>query len=288
MNETTYVVPVSGGKDSQAVLQWAIAEHGRDRVVALHHWTGIDSSVTYAHIAYMSAFYGVPIGRTHNPKYEDVLDLIEKRKMVPGRLARVCTEEFKIRAFGFWLDKCGLDLSTVVVLMGMRGDESQNRNRKYGDLSPTDVFSLRDLNPKKVPKRHEPVRVMLPIVDWPRQRVFDYIASAGAKVNPLYARGHKRVGCYPCLLAGPRDWRLAARYEDGRAMLEAFNKLKWDTHDYAANTPARKPVIWLKDDTISRDIDAMLWAESSSNPAFDPFNLLHDEEDGGGCDICAG
>jgi 3'-phosphoadenosine 5'-phosphosulfate sulfotransferase (PAPS reductase)/FAD synthetase len=32
----------------------------------------------------------------------------------------------------------------------------------------------------------------------------------------LYAKGHKRVGCYPCLLANNNEWQMAAQDPVGR------------------------------------------------------------------------
>ena len=56
-----YVVPVSGGKDSQMVLSKTVKkvteQHGAaevpKRVIALHHYTGIDHSLTYRHLEWM-------------------------------------------------------------------------------------------------------------------------------------------------------------------------------------------------------------------------------------------
>jgi len=44
-----------------------------------------------------------------------------------------------------------------------------------------------------------------PIAYWKTQRVFDYHKENGIDVNPLYKKGFKRVGCYPCVFAQKHD-----------------------------------------------------------------------------------
>ena len=43
----------------------------------------------------------------------------------------------------------------------------------------------------------------LPILNWSSQDVFDLL---GDEVNPLYAQGFDRVGCFPCLASGDK-WK---------------------------------------------------------------------------------
>jgi 3'-phosphoadenosine 5'-phosphosulfate sulfotransferase (PAPS reductase)/FAD synthetase len=222
---TRYIVPISGGKDSQLVLSMAVDEHGQKDVIAVHHFTGIDHPLTYKHMNWMARFYGVHFETSTHQKYSDVFDLIEKRDMIPGRMARLCTDEFKIAAFNKWLLRQP-DLDQIVMLMGMRQQESPDRSVRYGDLSPDDEFSLRDLNPRKILKKLAVVRVRLPIVDKSTPWVYEQLRMRGEKINPLYARGHHRVGCYPCLLAGMRDFRLAARDPVGREHIIRLDQLR--------------------------------------------------------------
>ena len=70
------------------------------------------------------------------------------------------------------------------------------------------------------------IPVRLPIVDWTTERVFDYFNERGIPLNPLYARGHVRVGCYPCLLARKSEWQAAAADPTGRAHIERLIALE--------------------------------------------------------------
>ena len=47
--------------------------------------------------------------------------------------------------------------------------------------------------------------IVNPIYDWLDQDIWDYIKQENLKVNPLYERGYKRVGCIGCPLAGYRQ-----------------------------------------------------------------------------------
>lgn len=272
---TKYIVPVSGGKDSQLCLALAVEEHGPENIIALHHFTGIDHPLTYEHMDWMANFYGVPIEHTSNRSYKDMWDLLDKRNMIPGRIARFCTDELKIKAFNQWLDK-RKDWADLVVLMGMRAQESTPRMAKYKEFTPTDEFSLCDLSLQKVPVRFRPIRVRLPIVDKSTSWVFNYFRERGQKINPLYARGHKRVGCYPCILSGQLDFKLAVRDPVGRKTIITLRDFKILL---AEVKKIQDPTILVK-----HDLDALL-----DDVDADPFGFYSDEPDddeGGGCQFC--
>jgi 3'-phosphoadenosine 5'-phosphosulfate sulfotransferase (PAPS reductase)/FAD synthetase len=271
-------VPVSGGKDSQVVISLSVKAYGAERVIGVHHYTGIDHPLTYEHMRWMENFYGVPIEFTKNKNFRDMWELLDKKNSIPGRTSRFCTDELKIQAFNQWLDeRMPSEYRRMIVLMGMRGAESAQRSSNYGGLSPDDEFSLRDLNPKKVRARHRHVRVRLPIVDKTTSWVFEYLRKAGEKVNPLYAMGHKRVGCYPCILAGKHDYRLAARDPVGR---ETVIKLR----DFRVMVSVIKDIA--QDVLISHDLDAILDEHDADPFGFRTLKENNDDQFAGGCQWC--
>jgi 3'-phosphoadenosine 5'-phosphosulfate sulfotransferase (PAPS reductase)/FAD synthetase len=73
------------------------------------------------------------------------------------------------------------------------------------------------------------IPVKLPIVSWNTEQVFAHIAAEGAPLNPLYGRGHTRVGCYPCLLSRKADWQAAGLDPTGQEHLKRMIALedKW-------------------------------------------------------------
>lgn len=214
------VCPVSGGKDSQCLLSLALQTPGvREKLRVVHQFTGYDHPLTHDHLRWMMTFYGVCITSTRHHRFIDIFDFIRKEKYFPSSLARSCTSRLKIKPFGDWLLRHNLHKQRTLVLLGMRAAESANRAAAYSDIRPTDLFTLCDIS-KDYPKKCRPIQVQLPIVQWTLTQVLDHVYSTGAKLNPLYAKGHKRVGCYPCLLAGLDEWHLAARDPVGQAHIQ--------------------------------------------------------------------
>lgn len=209
----TFIVPVSGGKDSQVCLAWAVEHHDRKDLRVVHQFTGYDHPKTLRHMEYMSRRYRVTIEHTVSSKYKDVFDFIEKAGYFPSQVARGCTSRLKQEPFARWLESEGL--MNAHVYMGMRSDESAKRANKYGELAPEDIFTLPEIS-SEYPAKFSSVTVSLPIVTWTTEEVFAYLAARHDKINPLYQQGHHRVGCYPCLLARNSEWEAAAKDPVGR------------------------------------------------------------------------
>lgn len=252
---TPIIVPVSGGKDSQVVLSIAL-KTGR-RVIAVHQDTGFDHPDTYAHLDRMAAFYGVYIYRT-NRAGGGMLAFLEQAQYFPNSAARGCTQRLKQEPFAKWLISINADSGNVEIWFGMRADESSGRASKYGSLSATDEFTLGDVASfynKPLHRRIATIPIKLPIVDWTTEQVFTHLRETGAPINPLYDRGHQRVGCYPCFLARKKEWELVGRDPHGRHTLTHLISLeekwaregnprkfikvhrRWDVRDFLSETP---------------------------------------------------
>lgn len=225
--ETTYIVPVSGGKDSQVCLAWALDYVPRNQLRVVHQNTGYDHPLTYKHMRYMAKRYDVKIEHTHSEKYDDVFDLIEKVGYFPGQVARACTSRLKQQPFAVWL-RTKFDLITpgaIHIFMGMRADESQKRGAKYSDLDWDQTIYLPDIA-SEYSNEFRHVEVSLPIVQMSTEQVFAFLQKRGDKLNPLYAKGHHRVGCYPCLLARNAEWEAAVRDPTGRQHVERLVQIE--------------------------------------------------------------
>lgn len=121
------VVPVSGGKDSQACLKLACQERDsgkRQHVIGLFNDTQFEHPWTYAHVERLSELYNVPIIKTEGSSVErEVL----RYGRFPGGGARHCTSELKMNASKKFYRALSLYQRGFEVWYGVRSDESRER-----------------------------------------------------------------------------------------------------------------------------------------------------------------
>jgi 3'-phosphoadenosine 5'-phosphosulfate sulfotransferase (PAPS reductase)/FAD synthetase len=202
------VVPVSGGKDSQACLQIAIDLYDVEHVLGLFCDTQFEHPLTYKHIDNMRAMYGVKIERiTAGSVDEKVL----KYGRFPGGSARHCTDELKIIPSKKFYKKLAEKQGGFIVFYGMRTEESHERATRYDGKLSEELYPPH-LVLDKYPKYLEKLGVMfrMPIIDWSKDQVLAYLKG---KENPLYEQGFDRVGCFPCLASGD-EWKEKAFAHD--------------------------------------------------------------------------
>lgn len=181
------VASVSGGKDSTALcLALKEAEIPHIRVFADTGWEHPD---TLAYVDMLEERLG-PIARVgvEGGMRAKVLH----RAGFPGRLQRWCTEELKVFPLKAFHRSLGVETVNVV---GIRAAESKQRARIAAELEDDDEWGG---------------WVWRPLLSWSVQDVLEMHRRHGVPVNPLYQRGHDRVGCYPCVLASKEEIRLVA------------------------------------------------------------------------------
>lgn len=206
---TKIIVPVSGGKDSQACLKMAVLEHGAENVTGLFCDTKFEHPLTYKHIETMRDLYGARIDTVCGG---DVLSSCLENKRFPSGTGRFCTDKLKIRETRIYLKSHAETIGAAQVWYGMRTDESAERAKRYQYRDPDDLHDPHDVianYPKYLGKMG--IMFRLPIVDWTEKEVLDYLAG---EQNPLYSQGFKRVGCFPCLASGDK-WKIKAFEHDG-------------------------------------------------------------------------
>lgn len=209
MKKVKIIVPVSGGKDSQACLKMAVSSVGFENVLGLFCDTQFEHPKTYAHIEYMKKLYSVEIERVTGGS---VIEKSLKYNRFPGGGARHCTDELKIRETRIFLKEYGEKFnSPTEVWYGMRTDESAERSKRYEYKDPGELYAPNDVL-KKYPKYLEKMGIMfrLPICDWTTKEVMDFLEG---EENPLYREGFARVGCFPCLASGDK-WKIKAFEHD--------------------------------------------------------------------------
>jgi 3'-phosphoadenosine 5'-phosphosulfate sulfotransferase (PAPS reductase)/FAD synthetase len=248
-----HVVNISGGKDSAACYLLALLrgrpfralmacvgrnEHEITREYAerLHERTGgpkvelIQADFTsriLARRAYVETAWraeGVPestIERVKSvlvPTGDPFVDLTLWKGRFPSRRAQFCTEFLKREPIDAYLANL-LAVGPVVQWLGVRRDESLNRRHapfvqrvRYDD------------------GRHA-MTMLRPLIHWTAQNVFSFAKACGLPPNPLYLRGAKRVGCFPCINSGKDDLLSVADVDPGA--LERL--LEWEALVKAAS-----------------------------------------------------
>ena len=235
------IVPVSGGKDSQACLLLAMDKVGYCNVIPVFNDTGWEHPETYKHLDYLEDILGVKIIRTVGGKRGKTLpELILDMGKFPFGLGRFCTMYLKQYALRDWYKDNLFDGETEYeVWYGMRTDESGQRARKYAHIISTDLYDMGDLFPSRYNKKlRATLQVRLPIVDWSTEEVFEFLKEQNVNVNPLYSEGtNDRVGCYPCMLAGKKVQAKMFATEYGQQRLQEIRVLeekigkKYEMHD---------------------------------------------------------
>ena len=130
---------------------------------------------------------------------------IAYRAGFPGRMQRWCTRELKIEPLRAYHDKLieetGLE---TVSAMGIRAAESESRSKmpEFEDEPPGE--------------QQWGGYLWRPLLRWTIEDVLRIHNRHGVKVNPLYQRGHSRVGCYPCIYATKEEIALIAEHAPQR------------------------------------------------------------------------
>lgn len=236
--DTQYVLSFSGGKDSTATLIYLIKELGIVPIVTFQD-TGNESKDTYEYIQHVSNLLKEWTGTeiiTLKGEY-DFFALAEKKKRAPSMKARFCTEWLKIVPFLRWIEEQPF-ADNCTIITGIRAEESKARSKR---------------------KEHEPEStygrpLWNPLIKWTVKEVFEIHKKYNVDVNPLYKKGLKRVGCFPCVNAGRIELIAIERHYP-----ERIKEIReWEKKTGLSYLPRRKfdrrtgePLIWTIDQHIA-------------------------------------
>ena len=239
MSIVKILVPVSGGKDSQACLKLATQHYGSDSVRGLFCDTGFEHPLTYSHIDAMRGMYHV---RIDSVRAGTVEQQCLKHGRFPNGTARFCTEELKIWPTKRYCKELAEEQGSSItketdgsaglggfeVWYGMRLDESGARAKRYAGKICDDVYPPHEVL-RKYPKYLYKLGVVfrLAILDWTRNDVMELL---NGEENPLYRmvdeRGKPkfdRVGCFPCQAAGDAYKERCYQHDEfGRSQYKAI------------------------------------------------------------------
>jgi len=212
----------SGGKDSDVLLDLCI-KSGVD-FEAVHNHTTVDAPETIYHIREVFknlSDLGVP-NKINYPKMS-MWELIPNKLMPPTRTVRYCCEILKERKF-----------KNQHILTGVRWDESNSRKNR-GVHESLHVkkdkrivyFDENDDHQKLTNICMSKNRIATnPMIDWLDREVWEYVKSNNIKMNPLYDKGYKRVGCIGCPMGGKSMYKEFAEYPVYRTnYIKAFDRM---------------------------------------------------------------
>lgn len=214
------VASVSGGKDSAAL---AIAlQEAYIPFVAVFADTGWEAPETYAHLDIMERVLGITIHRVGFPG--GMRAKVMARASFPARMQRWCTQELKAKPLdAFSLDLGEKEQRAVLQAVGIRADESESR----AAMAEVERDDSRDLT------------VWRPLLHWTIEDVLAAHHRAGLPVNPLYLRGHSRVGCWPCIYSSKEEISLWAEHDPEG--VKALAALELEAEAERARRNAEKP-----------------------------------------------
>ena len=221
LEKAVVIASVSGGKDSAAMCLY-LGELGITYVPVFAD-TGWESKETYEYIA---GPLTEAIGPIHVVGYAGGMEaVVLKKGMFPSKQRRWCTEELKIKPLQHFQqvihDKTK---KPIISAVGVRASESSAR----ASLPWIDGMILRS---------KLEVAVWRPILQRSEQWVIDIHRKHGLTPNPLYLRGARRVGCWPCIYSRKSEIRMIA--DQDPAQIERIRKLEKDASDVARSRGAR-------------------------------------------------
>lgn len=190
-----YHIGLSGGKDSTALLLWMIHESGiaHPDIVASFCNTQNEADCTYEHIWQLNRIF--PITWLES---EGFYNLAKRKKRFPSTKARFCTQELKLKPTKIFLEALSDYADEIIAVSGVRRGESPDR-AKLGEWgNPLEsYFGLREWRP---------------LIDWSIGDVLAIHERYDIPLNPLYSKGAKRVGCFPCVMSVKHEIRAAVQF----------------------------------------------------------------------------
>jgi 3'-phosphoadenosine 5'-phosphosulfate sulfotransferase (PAPS reductase)/FAD synthetase len=191
--DTIYLVGVSGGKDSAAALIWLAFESGipLNRIRATFFDNGNEHDWTIEHVKLLSdRVHFVEAIKSKISFYALALE----RHRFPSVKARFCTEVLKIWELQDYVQQLKKDGFDVIAISGVRADESEDRKKLSEWDYDGNLFCYK----------------WRPLIRWTFADVVAFHAKHNVPMNPLYALGATRVGCWPCVMSNKKEIRTIA------------------------------------------------------------------------------
>ena len=250
------LINTSGGKDSQAMLDFVVAvaeAQGvpRSKLVAVHCDLGrVEWEGTRELAGEQVRHYGLRFIAVSRPQ-GDLLDHVEERGKWPSPAARYCTSDHKrgqvYRVLTRLVRELNLDRpARILNCLGLRAAESDKRAAKA-------AFE-RDV---KASNGKRAVDTWLPIHGWTEAEVWERIRRSGVRHHWAYDAGMPRLSCCFCIFA-PRPALLIAAQHNPELLDEYVAVEKRINHTFkrdlalveiqaavrAGERPEAGPIVW--------------------------------------------
>ncbi|MCH8035298.1 MAG: phosphoadenosine phosphosulfate reductase family protein [Bacteroidetes bacterium] len=185
------IICISGGKDSTALMLLSLSYSDCIYIFCDTDW---EHPLTYEYLTYLNKTFLDDSLITLKPiKYSGFEDLSLKKKRVPSAMARFCTEALKLEPTKLYIKQF---LPDVEIYLGVRADESFKRS----------------LLKEKAFADYYGCYLVRPLLKWTAKDCFDLLNKFDCRPNPLYKKGMKRVGCFPCVLINKKELLNMIRY----------------------------------------------------------------------------
>jgi len=278
---------ISGGKDSTAM-----ALHLMEEGIPFHSVfadTGWESRETYDHLRELEKTLGpiaIALPRLPDLAARETGWAVELEALIgahrpsgmirwslykgllPNRRIRWCTRELKIDTIRAWLN-ANADPARVSCI-GIRAEESEARAKMPEREMATSLDCM----------------VWRPILKWTEQDVIDIHHRHGLAPNPLYLRGARRVGCYPCIHSRKDEVRRIADSNPERIeairLLEKYTKILRDEKLAERGETAEVDMTWFRLNKKPCGIDQYVeWARTARGGR--QFALFTEDDLAPGC-----
>ena len=210
-----YLVSLSGGKDSTACLIYMLNNYNKEQIIPYFCDTGWEHPKVYEYLDYLQQELKIKIIKLQDTT---MVELVYKKKFFPSSRFRFCTDILKNVPAEKFINKYKNMGYSVVNIVGVRRDESKNRQNQnlwktvfmgtppakyYTKKANKKVYSTRAL--KRYYSKQNSVITYQPFVYKTALETVKYCLDNSIEINSLYDKGHKRVGCYPCIFADNND-----------------------------------------------------------------------------------